>query len=317
MIGAQLVTPPTQNKPPFWVWNSGLNQLYMSAYHLAPDCLGHYLDAIAEHQVEYLWGHSSALHILAREVLRSGRRDLKLKVALSSSEPLNRRQRQAISAAFQCPARETYGMSEMVAGASECESGHLHLWPEAGYYEVVDGLSAVAPGTAGDLIATCLLNWEMPLIRYRVGDRVVMSSSQEGCVCGRTLPVLTGIEGRSSDILYTPDGRQLSPSSMEIVFDIDLPIMEAQIVQEEIDRIRVRYVPADGFSLDSGRTLQSRITERMGDVQVILEQVGRIERGANGKFRAVLCKLSEEQIKQALRMYSATQGAVLSCDSGL
>jgi len=37
ILGGQLITPVRQRKPPFWVWNSGLNQLYMSSYHLAPD----------------------------------------------------------------------------------------------------------------------------------------------------------------------------------------------------------------------------------------------------------------------------------------
>ena len=47
MIGGQLVTPVSQRDPPFWVWNKGLNQLYMSSYHLAPDLLGSYLDAMS------------------------------------------------------------------------------------------------------------------------------------------------------------------------------------------------------------------------------------------------------------------------------
>src|SRR5438093_4999529 len=36
MLGGRLVTPITQRRPPFWVRNLGLNQLYMSVYHLSP-----------------------------------------------------------------------------------------------------------------------------------------------------------------------------------------------------------------------------------------------------------------------------------------
>ena len=34
ILGGQLVAPVQQKAPPFWVWNRGLNQLYMSSYHL-------------------------------------------------------------------------------------------------------------------------------------------------------------------------------------------------------------------------------------------------------------------------------------------
>ena len=49
-LGGQVVTPGRQQEPPFWVWNGGLKQLYMSSYHLAPKLIEHYLDALVEHR---------------------------------------------------------------------------------------------------------------------------------------------------------------------------------------------------------------------------------------------------------------------------
>jgi len=60
-------------------------------------------------------------------------------------------------------------MAEIVAAASECESGKLHLWPEVGWVEILENNQPVPNGTAGDLVCTGLLNRDMPLIRYRVG----------------------------------------------------------------------------------------------------------------------------------------------------
>ena len=69
MIGGQLVTPVSQRHPPFWVWNKGLNQLYMSSYHLAPDLIGSYLDAMSRYRVTYLYGYTSSLYALAQAVV--------------------------------------------------------------------------------------------------------------------------------------------------------------------------------------------------------------------------------------------------------
>lgn len=297
MIGAQLVTPVSQTKPPFWVWNAGLNQLYMSAYHLTPDNLPGYLEAIREARVQYLWGHSSALDALARAVRQRPELRPRLRVILSSSEPLTQRQRSNIEEAFQCPVRSTYGMSEMVIAASECSEGRkLHLWPDAGYSEVLVNDTPVPPGVAGDLVATCLVNWDMPLIRYRVGDRVTLEREERPCACGRCLPVLGNIEGRISEMLYTATGASISPSAMEAVFDFDAPIAESQIIQESLHLLRVRYVPLGGPSQAVEDVLRSRIQARIGDIEVLVEPVVEIPRGPNGKFRAVICRLRPEDI---------------------
>ena len=81
--------------------------------------------------------------------------------------------------------------NSMVAMASECASGGLHIWPESGYLEVLeDDSDKNAPdGEVGRLVATGLLNQDMMLVRYEVGDRLA-------------LPVGFGILGASLWIMW-------------------------------------------------------------------------------------------------------------------
>lgn len=289
ILGGQLVVPHRQQRPPFWVWNAGLNQLYMSSYHLSPGLIRHYLDAIARYKIRYVLGYTSAIHSLAQEVLRSKRRDIKLDVVITNAEPVYEHQREAITAAFDCPVRETYGMAEIAAAASECTAGRMHLWPDAGIIEV-DEASKDETGS-GDLICTGLVNAEMPLIRYRVGDRGRLSN--EKCECGKGLPLIDRIDGRSDDVLFTADGRRVG--RLDPVFKDNLPIREAQIIQESLGEIRVKYAPADDFSNAALAKLAGRIRERMGDVRVEFEEVNAIPRTSRGKFRAVICNIDAEE----------------------
>lgn len=289
MLGGQLITPVTQTRPPFWVWNAGLNQLYMSAYHLAPDLIPHYLTALGRYRVTYLFGYSSSLYSLAQEAIRLKGRDLQMKVAITNAEPLFDYQREAIAEAFQCPVYETYGMAEIVAAASECQFGQLHLWPDVGMVEVSDNNHAGGKDLVGELTCTGLLNSDMPLIRYCVGDRGVLPTGNDLCVCGRTLPMISSIDGRRDDILYTLDGRAVG--RLDPVFKGRLPIREAQIIQEALDLVRVRFIPAPGYTAASGQSVIDRLRERMGPIKVILEEVDSIPRTTNGKFRAVICNL--------------------------
>jgi phenylacetate-CoA ligase len=289
MVGGKLVTPGGQRRPPFWVWNAGLKQLYMSSYHLAPDLIEYYLDALVRHRIKYLWGYTSALHALALETLRLKRQDLHLAVALTNAEPVFAYQRRAITEAFHCPVRENYGMTEIVVGAGECEQGRLHLWPEAGIVEVMEGCETLAAGADGDLICTGLLNLDMPLIRYRTGDRGALAAGEKSCACGRTLPTLVTLEGRADDVVCTRDGRRIG--RLDPVFKGSLPLREAQIIQESPSLIRVRYVPADGYQPAHGAKIVAEIQARLGPMEVALEAVAEVPRGPNGKFRAVICNL--------------------------
>lgn len=292
ILGGQLIAPVEQREPPFWVWNAALNQLYLSAYHLAPDLIPHYLEALARYRITYLWGYTSSLYALAQEVIRHKRRDIKMRVVIANAEPLYEHQREVISAAFHCPVRETYGMSEIVAAASECEAGVLHQWPEAGIIEVLQGDLPVPNGQTGDLICTGLLNADMPLIRYRVGDRGAIGAGHETCSCGRSLPIISKIEGRTDDVLYTRDGRAIG--RLDPVFKARLPMREAQIIQEALDCVRVRYVPSPEYTPEAGKSLTEMLRSRLGAIEVILEPLTEIPRSSNGKFRAVICKLPPE-----------------------
>jgi len=281
-LGGQLVAPLAQRRPPFWVWNAAGNELYMSTFHLAPQLIPHYLDALARYRIVALAGYTSSLCALAQGVLRAGRTDLRMKAVVTSAEPLAANHRAVIAAAFGGPVRETYGMTENVAAASECEAGRLHQWPEVGLIEVQDD----------EFICTGLLNDVMPLIRYRVGDRGRLAPEAETCACGRTLPVMAGLEGRTNDLLVTQDGRRvfwLNP-----VF-YGLPVRQSQIVQETLGRVRVRFVPAPDFTEAAGRTVITRLRERVGDLEFVLEPVAEMPRTPGGKVRAVVSNVGGAQ----------------------
>lgn len=288
ILGGQLVTPVHQTRPPFWVWNAGLNQLYMSSYHLAPANLGSYLDILKEKRVRYVVGYTSALYSLAQAVRAERRKDIGFDVVITNAEPLYDHQREIISEAFGCPVRETYGMAEMVAAASECSSGNLHQWPEAGVIEQEPNLGN---GQRNELICTGLVNPDMPLIRYRVGDSLTVSN--KFCDCGKTLPLMGKIDGRNDDLLYTSDGRRVG--RLDPVFKDSFGIVEAQIVQRSLREIIVRYVPAKSFEDAEIMKIGDRIRDRMGDVNVKFEQVPEIARTTRGKFRAVICELSADE----------------------
>jgi len=267
-----------------------MNQLYLSANHISPANAPDYWRALEDFRPSHLITYSSSGAALAREFAQADLKCSSLKVVITNAEPLLAWQKELMEKTLAPLVRESYGMGEAVAGASECSHGHLHFWPEAGLVEVLkdDSDNPSPPGEVGRLVCTGLVNLDMPLIRYAVGDRGSEPQWSHRCPCGRTLPQFERIEGRSNDLLTTKDGRKVF--WINPVF-YGLPITEAQVIQETIDEFSVRVVPARGFCSETQSTIIARLRERLGNVSVRVYQVTAIPRGPNGKFKAVVSML--------------------------
>ncbi len=298
ILGGQLVTPIHRKKPPFWVWNKGLNQLYLSSYHINSSNVIYYFDAIEKYKINYIFGYPSSLESLA-VFAKENKLEFQypIKVAICNAEPLFEDQRRVIGDVFKCKVRSTYGMAEIVTSASECEFEKMHLWPEVGIVEIQKKNSDLDYfDKFGTLIATGLFNPDMPLIRLNTGDSLTLENHNAICKCGRKLPVISKIHGRNDDIIITPSGRRIG--RLDPIFKANFPILEAQIIQEDLSTIRVLYVPAAEFSVRHEENLRSSIQVRVGaDMNIILTQVSQISRGPSGKFRAVISHVTHSELK--------------------
>lgn len=295
MFGGQLIVPVGRTVPPFWVHNRPMHQLYVSTHHLSRTNAPAIADALSRFRPAYLLGYPSSMALLSRYALEDGLRLPEVVVVLSNAETLTDAQREVIGSAFRAPVRNTYGMAEAVAGASECDHGTMHLWPEVGIVEVASESGEVidTPGATGPLILTGLLNSAMPLLRYEVGDRGGVPT-ETSCGCGRTLPVLGPIEGRSTDFLVTPDGRHVF--WINPVFR-DLPVAEAQVVQHDVRDVEVRVAASSAWSPAVADVLSDRLAARLGvEVSVRVSVVDAIDRDPSGKFRAIVSHVQGDDL---------------------
>lgn len=290
IIGGQIVTSVHAKEPPFWVYNAGLKQLYISAQHISPQNTPPILEALREFSPTHMIVYPASASVIAYEGLKEGLEFPELEVVFSNADILQENHREVISKAFSCPVVNTYGMSEYVAAASECGYQNMHVWPEVGWIEVLqDNADVYAPdGEVGRLVSTSLLNQNMPLVRYETGDRAGWCENEAVCRCGRSMPILERIEGRQQDFVVTRSGRKIF--WLNPIF-YGMPIREAQIVQESLDLIRVRLVPAPDYTSEDGQNMIERLCDRVGKIKVELDLMESIPRAENGKFRSVVSHL--------------------------
>lgn len=215
-----------------------------------------------------------------------------MKAVFTSSETLHDTQRQAIEAAFHAPIFDFYGHAERVIFAAECHvHDGKHLAEDFGFVEIVDDRGEPVPeGEHGYLVGTSLHNRAMPMIRYRTGDvsRIIPGD----CPCGRTHRRIVSVTTKAEDIVLTPDGRLISPSILTHPFKPFHGLRASQIIQESVDRIRVRLVPSESFDEPDREKLRLALEERLGPgMSIEFEIVDEIPREASGKFRWVISRI--------------------------
>ena len=285
MIGGRRVLPDANVNAPFFRYNAAEKQTYFSAYHLSEKTAQNYVDGLVKHKVEYLVGYAMSIYILADFILKLKINAPKLQAVLTSSEKLTPTMRAVISKAFQCKVFDAYSGVEACGLISENTKNELLFSPDTGIMEVIDenGI-AVKKGETGEVIATGLINFDQPLIRYRIGDRVKLSKNQNG-----TMLRMDEIKGRVEDVIIGTDGQKMVRFH-GIFIDVE-NLKAAQVIQNTLNTIQINLIVESGFEKENELIISKRLKSQLGEITISFKYLDEIPKGKNGKFKAVISKI--------------------------
>lgn len=266
----------------------------MPAFEMSETKLDGFVARIRARRPAMLFGYPSAISHIARHAEKRGIRldDLGVRVVFVTSERLYDDQRESIERLFGCPVANGYGGRDAGFIAHQCPSGSMHITAEDIAVEIVDALGQVLPpGQSGEIVVTHLATRDFPFIRYRTGDIGVLDDTP--CACGRGLPVLKEIQGRSTDFVIALDGTVMHGLSLIYVLR-DIPAVRAfKIIQETLTLTRVQVEPGEGFSDRDVVAIQSGLQARLGaSVLIQVEKVAQVAAERSGKFRYVISKVA-------------------------
>jgi phenylacetate-CoA ligase len=276
-------------RPSYWLFDRNENELMFSPYHISPDTIPSYVQALSDFKPVIIRGYPNIIYLIAHYLLDNTDIEISPKGIFTYGETTFDHQRQTIDKAFGCPVYSSYGNGEHAGHLLQCLEGNFHEITNTAVIEVLnpDGEPA-RPGETGELVVTSLINKAMPMIRYRVGDMGIKTTG--ACKCGRTSPIFKEITGRTVDYIITPDGRHLR--SFASLFFSTYNIKEAQAIQEEIDQITIKIVTRPGYSERDEKTFLDSVHKFLGDeIHIQLEIVDEIPRTAQGKYRLVISKV--------------------------
>ncbi|HKY02157.1 MAG TPA: phenylacetate--CoA ligase family protein [Burkholderiales bacterium] len=261
----------------------------LPAFEMSENKLEQFVTEIRTTRPRMLFGYPSALARIASYAKNKGVRmnDLNIRVAFVTAERLYPEQRGIIETVFGCKVANGYGGRDAGFIAHECPHGGMHITAEDIIVETIDAQGrSTPPGVAGEIAVTHLATKDFPFIRYRTGDVGVLDQSL--CACGRGLPLLKEIQGRTTDFVVASDGTVMHGLALIYVLR-ELEEIEAfKIVQESIDYTRVLVVARAGFDAATEEAIVRGLRKRLGEmVRITVEKVQELPSERSGKMRYV------------------------------
>jgi len=269
--------------------------MLLPAFEMSEEKLDQFISTVRARRPKMLFGYPSALSLLARHAEKRAipMNDLGIKVAFVTAERLYDDQRDAISRVFSCPVANGYGGRDAGFIAHDCPSGSMHITAEDIIVELVDRDGRPVPvGSPGEIVVTHLATRDFPFIRYRTGDIAVFDD--QACACGRGLPILREIQGRSNDFVIAANGTVMQGAALTYLIR-DMPGITAfKIVQESLEMTRVLLVVDDAFDRSHSTEIVANFKRRLGHaVDIQIEFVDEIKAEKSGKYRYIISHVAD------------------------
>jgi len=264
-----------------------MNTRLLRAFGLDEPTMDRYIDVFRSYRPRTGYADASCAYVMALHMLHTkARLPEPPAVMIVTAEPLYDFQRKAIEEAFQTRVSVEYGCRDGGLIAGQCPSGGIHLNVELNYVELGPPGTQRTPDGAGEVVVTNLDAHVVPIIRYRTGDLAIAGKAK--CPCGRELPTLHSIQGRSTDFLVAPNGKLVHALAVIYAVRTVPGVEQFRIHQTGPQHIDVQLQASSAFdqsAIEQIRRNMIRVFD--GQVQVDISLVGRIDPGPGGKFRYV------------------------------
>lgn len=252
-------------------------------------------DAFLAGRPSFLYGFPSAIAAVAGELQRRRVRYERVRTVMFAGEPTLSGGSAEVLDYFGATGHEAYASVEAYTIARTCRNGRMHLRSGDVVVEVEhdDGTVSVADGTGeiltGEILVTRLHAEAMPLIRYRLGDRVEITPSD--CDCGTAYtPIVRSVLGRVEDRIVTRQGTLRSGdflASFLLPISSEGSLLRFQMVQERPGAVTIVAIARQGSETVVEKQIREAVAPAEAEFDLDVSIVDAIAPERNGKIRLV------------------------------
>lgn len=274
------IVPPSQKKKIFWRYNAACKQMIFSSFHITEKNIPHYVEELNRFKPHALDGFFTSMCDIAGYIERHHIL-LKFKpiAIFPTSETLTDEGRALLERVFGCKVYDQYASSEGAPFVNECPDQQLHVLLASGVIE--------SYGDQNEVLVTSFTTHGSPLIRYRIGDRMIFDH-QAVCTCGDGSPVVKKIEGRRLDFLYTAEGAKIFHAWGFLKY-LSNAVIHSQFIQRKKGEVTLLLeIDQELFRPEYEEQIREKFAHSFGyTTQLNIRYVDEIPREASGKFRMI------------------------------
>jgi phenylacetate-CoA ligase len=260
------------------------NRRFQNCFTVDDARLARFVEEINRFRPVSMWAYVQSLELLAKFIRREGLEVHSPKLILSTAGTLEEGVRRLVQDVFRCPVYNQYGCREAGAIAFEMpDQDGMRGLPYLNYVEVVDG----------KVVVTNLANYSMPLVRYRLDDTAEPWTGEQDPRFGCRHKILRTVSGRTHSHFRTANGALVHGGFLAHPFWTMDWVRQFQVVQERLDAVTCRIVPAgkpEGADLER---IRRRIRRAMGaDCAIEFAFPDRIPPPPSGKHQYTISHLA-------------------------
>ena len=285
--GIDVAKQSLQSKIKIYLTDIIKHQKSFDSYDLRSENIQKLINVLDENPKSVLRGY--VLNIVDLAVILKGLgKSYALQAVSTTAEPLLDFHRKIIEDTFHCGVFDQYGCGEIGGVAYECDHHEgLHITEEHVIAET---------DTNDEAILTDLDNYCFPLLRYRNGDKLLMSD--KACSCGRKTGMVSKVLGRTSDNVIGLDGLPVHWGYFHHVLiytgiATQRHLVKFQVIQNSKDELIFNLV-ADELNLQDKKTIIDLVTKKLGNMKISVNNVSEIPNSKSGKFKAIISKLPRQ-----------------------
>lgn len=255
------------------------NVISLNGMNMEDSICRKYLEIAHKKRVKYIYGYASSIYILASYVKKHNVK-YKLNAVFTTSEVLNPEYRQVIEEAFDTKVMDCYGAHDGGITAFEIERGSYFV----GYNTFCE---VENPSGISTLYCSNLIDFAFPMLRYEVGDAVVIDNTENTHYNGQ---IVKKIEGRTGDIIRLKNGHTITNPGFTIVFK-QFNVKAYRIKQLSENSLVVTLVVLPNFKKEEESKIIDTIKKYAGDdCEILIEYIDQFEPLENGKRRFIMSK---------------------------
>jgi phenylacetate-coenzyme A ligase PaaK-like adenylate-forming protein len=263
------------------------NEYYLSNFHMNDKDMKAYIHKIKSLSDCFLHVYPSSIYQLARFAKKENINFENVKAILAESENIYPDQRAFVEEVFNCRYFSSYGHTEKLVAAGECEfSNNYHVWPTYGYLELIDedGNEIVDKGKVGEIVGTGFINTVMPFIRYKTGDfaEYVGHYCEQ---CKRNHLIIKDIRGhRVQEHLVAVDNSLISWTAVNMHDNTFDNVLQYQFYQDYPGIALIKVKVNELFSQQDQERIIFNINRKLnGRIKIMLKKVDNIPLTEQGK----------------------------------